>query len=323
MPRQDGADDGGEDRLREAAERFSNWGRWGPDDEIGTLNFITPELVRDAAALIRRGAVFSLAIPFGQDGPQTGYLRRFNPMIFMLRDGTDAYARSMPGVPQGIGGADDVLLIPTQSATQWDALGHMFYDSKMWNGYDAREVSSLGAERNDIAAYRDRIVGRAVVLDLPRHLDVPWCDPGQAVGGDILDACAASQGVEIRRGDVILIRFGQIAQCRDRGSWGDYAGGDAPGLSFDSLEWIFDREIAGLAVDTWGAEVRPNELTFVNQPWHRIALPQIGLLVGEIFDLEGLAVDCAEDGVYEMFFCANPLPVTGSVGGPINPTAIK
>ena len=316
-------DDGGETRLREAADRYCNWGKWGEDDQVGTLNYITPEMVVAASRLVRRGKVISLAIDFGDSGPQQGFLRRFNPMTFMLRDGDDVYARSLAGAPQGIGGADDVLFLPTQGATQWDALAHIFYDSRMWNGYDCRLVSSMGAERNDIAQYRDRIVGRAVLLDIPRHLGVDWCEPGQAIGPETLDAVIADQGVVVGRGDIVLLRFGHIAQCRSAGTWGNYAGGDAPGLGFDTLGWIQDREIAALASDTWGVEVRPNELSFVNQPWHRVALPQMGLCVGEIFDLETLATDCAADGVYEMFLCANPLPVIGSVGGPINPTAIK
>lgn len=316
-------DDRGEGRLRQAAERYRTWGRWGEDDEVGTVNHITAEGIVGAAGLVQRGTVFSLAVPFDDKGPQKGHLRRFNPMLFMLRDGDDAVARELMGVPRGIGAADDVVIMATQGGTQWDALGHMFYDDRMWNGYDARLVSSLGAEKNDIASYKDRIVGRAVLLDLPRFLGVDWCEPGRATDGAELDACAAAQGVEIRRGDILLIRFGQIAQCRAAGSWGDYAGGDAPGLAFDTLGWIAEREIAGLATDTWGAEVRPNEIAYVNQPWHRVALPSIGLLVGEIFDLDALAADCAADGRYEVFFVACPLPITGAVGSPVNPIAIK
>lgn len=314
----------GEQRLREAARRYCNWGRWGPDDQVGTLNFITPHDVISAAKLIVHGRVLSLAIPFDETGPQTGHFRRFNPMRFLLRDGADTYAGSVPGMPPGIGGADDVVLLATHGATHWDALAHMYYESKMWNGYDCREVGSLlGAQRNDIAAYRQRIVGRGVLLDVPRSLGKQWCEPGEAIDGSQLQACAEQERVEIRRGDILLLRFGHIGMCRSRDSWGDYAGGDAPGLAFDSLSWLFEHEIAGVASDTWGVEVRPNEITFVAQPWHRIAIPQMGLLVGEMFDLEALADDCAKDGRYEFFFCANPIPMTGSVGGPINPTAIK
>jgi kynurenine formamidase len=316
-------DDRGEARLREAARRYSNWGRWGPEDQAGTLNFITPELVTAADRLVRRGRVFSLAIPFGQDGPQNGFLRRFNPMGFMLRDGGDTCAAAAPGVPEGVGGSDDVILLPTHSATHWDALSHIHLDFRMWNGVDCRESGSLGARRNDITAYRDRIVGRAVLLDLPRSLGVPWCAPGQAIGPAELDACAAGQGVEVREGDVLLLRFGHIAMCREGGAWGDYAGGDAPGLGLESLGWLFERRVAAVASDTWGVEVRPNEISWVSQPWHRVAIPQMGLCVGEIFDLEELAGDCAADGVHEVFLSASPIPFTGSVGGPINPIAVK
>jgi kynurenine formamidase len=313
----------GAGQLRDAAGRLSNWGRWGPDDQAGTLNFITPQMIVAASRLVRRGRVFSLAIDFGSTGPQTGYLRRFNPMTFMLRDGDDAYAREMTGVPRGIGAADDVLILPTQSATQWDSLAHIFHDDRMWNGYDCRLVSSLGAERNGIANYRDRVVGRAVLLDMPRHFGLEQCERGQPIVGADLDAAAASQRVEVGTGDIVLLRTGHMAACRTAEGWGDYAGGDAPGLAFETLDWIHAREIAAIATDTWGAEVRPSPISYVSQPWHRIAIPYLGLCVGEIFDLEALADDCAQDGVYEMFLSANPLPVIGSVGGPINPTAVK
>lgn len=316
--------DAGEALLREAAERYCNWGRWGPDDQIGTLNHVTPDLIRSAAGLIERGSVFSLSIPYGASGPQQGGLGRFNPMKFFLRDGGDTCAGVLnDDAAAGAGAGDDVILLPTHSATHWDTLAHIHFQGKMWNGYDCREVTSLGARRNDVTAYRDRIVGRAVLLDLPRALGVDWLAPGQAVGGEDLDACTRRQRVEVRRGDIVLLRFGHLAMCRGQGSWGDYAGGDAPGLGFDSLGWLFEHEVAGVASDTWGVEVRPNQLTCVFQPWHRIAITQMGLLVGEMFDLERLAEDCLADGRYTSFFSANPLPVEGSVGGPINPTAIK
>ncbi|MGH7862650.1 MAG: cyclase family protein [Candidatus Dormibacteraceae bacterium] len=316
-------DDRGEARLRAAAQRLSNWGRWGDNDQAGTLNHIGPEMVAAAAGLVRRGRVFSLAIPFGDKGPQTGHLGRFNPIRFMLRDGDDTFAREMPGVPRGIGAADDVIMLPTHGATHWDALAHMFFDDQMWNGYDCRLVSSMGAEKNDISSYRDRIVGRGVLLDLPRHLGREYCRPGESISSRLLTECAQHQGVSVGAGDLVLVRTGQLAMCRTAGSWGDFAGGDAPGLDFDSLDWIHSSEIAGVATDTWGVEVRPNEFHYANQPWHRVAIPMIGLLVGEMFDLEELAADCAADGVYEVFFSACPAPVTGSVGGPVNPIAIK
>ena len=114
-----------------------------------------------------------------------------------------------------------------------------------------------------------------------------------------------------------------MAMCRARGGWGDYAGGDAPGLSFWTAEWIHRRELAALATDTWGMEVRPNEIPDTYQPLHQVLIPHMGLLVGEIFDLDALAADCARDKVYDFLFVAPPLPITGAVGSPVNPLAIK
>ena len=119
----------------------------------------------------------------------------------------------------------------------------------------------------------------------------------------------------------MLIRTGHLGVRR--GDWGDYSGGPAPGLGLSTLDWIADNDIAAVATDTWGAEVIPNETPGVFQPFHIVAIPNMGLLIGEMFDLEELASDCAEDGVYEFFFVAPPLPFTGAVGSPVNPVAIK
>ncbi len=129
--------------------------------------------------------------------------------------------------------------------------------------------------------------------------------------------------MRIERGDIVLVRTGQIAQVRQQGSWGQYAGGPAPGLSLRCAEWLARTEVAGYATDTWGTEVLPNETPDCFQPLHCVAIVHMGMLVGEIFDLEALAADCAEDGVYEFLFVAPPLPITGAVGSPVNPQAIK
>ena len=308
--------------LKDTAERCSNWGRWGADDEIGTLNHVSPADIVRAASLIRRGKVFSLALNFDRNGPQRGlWGNRFNPIHTMLATGTDAVSGNQDA--GGLRYADDAVSMPLQCGTQWDALGHIFYEDKMWNGYDARLVDSNGAQRNGIEKVKDRMVGRGVLLDLARHCDQPCLADGMAITCADLDAAAAAQGVEIRSGDFVLVRTGQMEDRLASGDWGGYAGGDAPGLAFETADWIFDKDIAAICTDTWGCEVRPNETTDASQPWHWVVIPKIGISMGEIFFLKELAEDCAQDGVYEFFFCAPPLPITGAVGSPINPLAIK
>jgi kynurenine formamidase len=318
----------GIETVRQLAERCSNWGRWGPNDQLGTLNHIQPGDVAAAAGLVRDGRVFSLAIPLDESGPQTGGFGRFNPIHLMIRDGNAAVTGTVVrdfygGRDRWIRGTDDLLILPLQSGTQWDALAHIIFEDRIYNGYNATSVGSKGAIVNDIANARDRAVGRGVLLDLPRSMGRPWLAPGEQIHAADLAACADAQGVAVGRGDIVLVRTGQIAQCRSSGSWGTYAGGPAPGLALDAAPWIFDREVAALATDTWGMEVLPNQTEDVFQPLHIVLIVHAGLLVGEIFDLEALADDCARDGRYEFLFSAPPLPITGGVGSPVNPLAIK
>jgi hypothetical protein len=133
--------------LREAAEKYKNWGKWGPQDEIGTLNYTSAEDVVAAARLVRQGKVISLALNFDHTGPQGAKskypsLGRINPLHLMLRTGTDAYSGVLDH--RGIRAADDLVVMPLQCGTQWDGLGHVFYENNMWNGYDCREVTSFG-----------------------------------------------------------------------------------------------------------------------------------------------------------------------------------
>jgi kynurenine formamidase len=313
--------------LREAAEKFKNWGRWGPQDEIGTLNHTQPEDIVAAARLVRKGKVISLALNFDQNGPQGAKSKypsmgRINPVHTMLRTGTDAYSGVLD--KRGIRAADDMVVMPLQCGTQWDGLGHVFYENNMWNGYDCREVTSAGAQKCGIEKTKNRMVGRGVFLDVPRALGMDVLPDGHAITSSELDKTASFQKVELKKGDFVIVRTGQMEAKLAAGSWDGYPGGDAPGFSFETLGWIQRTELAALASDTWGCEVRPNESEpGINQPWHWITIPIMGMTMGEIFYVAELAQDCAQDGVYEFLFVAPALPITGAVGSPINPLAIK
>ncbi len=313
-------------KIMEMSEKCKNWGKWGPDDEWGTINYVGDEERKAAAALVKKGQVFALGLNFDSDGPQNGLFGgRWNPIHTMLATGTDAVAgkQTVPGKKYPSQYADDAVSLPLQCGTQWDSLAHVFNSDKMWNGYDATLVGANGAEKNAIHKMRNKMVGRGVLLDIARWAGVDSLDAGTAIDAEDLDACAKAQGVEIKRGDFVIYRTGHMERCLESGVWGGYAGGEAPGVSFHTCEWMHDMEIAAICADTWGCEVIPNETDDVFQPWHWIVIPQIGITMGEIFYLKDLANDCAEDNVYEFMFVAPPLPITRGVGSPINPQAIK
>jgi kynurenine formamidase len=283
--------------LRELALQVRNWGKWGPDDEIGTLNYITPDKIAAASQLVTAGKVFALGIPLQRNGPQSGTRARFNPIHTMFRDGGD-----QPKTPeevaemQGYGGADDWIVMPLQCITQWDSL----------------------ADKT-----KDKIVGRGVLLDVARYKGVKALEPGYAITVEDLDGTAAAQGVEVQSGDILLTRTGHMSRYLDNGSWDFFDLDESPGVSVYTAPWMHAKEIAAIGSDTYAVEVRPSELPPFRSPFHCCAIPNMGLTLGEIFFLEELAADCAEDGRYTFLLVAPPLPVTNAVGTPINPYAMK
>jgi kynurenine formamidase len=313
-----------EDVLRKLALQVRNWGRWGPDDEIGTLNHITPDAIAGACRLVTAGKVFALGIPLQREGPQSGTRARFNPIHTMFRDGGDQ-PRDAAAVAemQGYGGSDDWIVMPLQCVTQWDSLAHIFYEGRMYNGFDATLVTSSGAARNSIDRTKDRIAGRGVLLDVARYKGVRALAPGYAITVADLEGAAAAQGVEVQRGDILLIRTGHMSRYLDKGDWRHFDLDDSPGVSVHTAPWMHAREIAAVASDNYAVEVRPSELPPFRSPFHICAIPNMGLTLGEIFFLEELAADCAADSRYAFLLVAPPLPVTRGVGTPINPYALK
>jgi kynurenine formamidase len=265
--------------------------------------------------------VISLALSFDADGPQPARSDgggRHNPIHTMLVDGSRE-----PTAPGGFQYTDDAITMPLQCATQWDSLAHVAYDGKLYNDRDVALVTADGAQVNSIDRMRDGVVGRGVLLDLPHHLDVPWLDGGTPVLPADLDACAEASGVTIESGDVLLVRTGHMKRFRDAGTWEGYIGPDTAGLSVHCARWLFERQVAAVASDNWGVEVLPFETEECVMPLHMIAIRDMGLLLGEMFDLERLSDACAEDGRYQFLFAGTPLPITGAVGSPVNPVAVK
>ncbi len=299
-----------DDLIREV----SNWGRWGPDDQAGTVNHITPAKVAEAAALVRDGHIEQLGIPLGRGGPQITGSIRFNPLHFMTA------LHDYDVRPDGSAIADDVLTLPLQAGTQWDALAHYSHRGRLYGDRPASLVTPGGAQAGAISEVSGRIMTRGVLVDLPRHFGVASLEPGRAVGVADLEAALAATGTEIGPGDALLVRTGFLEHCRARG-WTGYKSA-SPGLDVHTLPWIHRHRIAAVATDTTFAEVRPSTVPGVTAPFHLVGIVHMGLLIGEVFDLEGLAAACHRAGRHAFLLAAPPLAVTGGVGSPINPYAV-
>jgi kynurenine formamidase len=242
-----------------------------------------------------------------------------NCLHVMSETGTDVLAA---GGRQGF--ADDSIAMSVHAHTHWDALSHVFRDGLMYNGRGAGEVTGKGARRNDIVPASGAMVARGVLVDLAPGGEV--LDSTHEVTVDELEAALDAQGVELLPGDALLIRTGHLGRIRREGDWSSFVECDGlnpaePGIGVSCLPWLHEQEVAALACDNYAVEVLSRGATYL--PVHEIGIVQMGLLLGEMFDLDALAVACAADGRWDFLLAAGPLPIVGAVGGPVNPLALR
>jgi kynurenine formamidase len=302
--------------VKELAAKVRNWGRWGPDDQVGTLNLITDDVVRGAAALVQSGKRFPLGVPLDQNGPQTGIIPgRTNPLRTMLMINT-----ALTGDPSDFCTSDDTVSMGIQACTHWDGLGHVSYEGNLYNGVPASVINEFGANRLGIHNVTS-LVSRGVLLDVARAKGVDRLDGGYAITDDDLDAAADLGNVDVQPGDVVLVRTGQI-QLFLAGDKMAY-GAPAPGPSLQTVQWFRDHDVAAVATDNVTFEVFPCERDDALLPVHLLHLVDMGLTQGQNWNFEQLAVDCADDGRYAFFLDASPLPFTNAVGSPVQPIAVK
>jgi kynurenine formamidase len=305
--------------FADVAARVRNWGRWGPDDQIGTLNLIDDAARRRAAAAVRSGRSFALGLPLSEaEGIQAGFIAgRVNPTRTMI-----AVNEPLSADPEWICSSEDVVTLALQCATHWDALAHCSYGGLLYNGYPATSVDEQGAHRCGIHQL-STVVGRGVLLDVARARGLDVLAPGHPISPDDLDAACALGGVTVTPGDIVLVRTGQMVHLAppDRDlvayTW------PTPGLTIATAEWFFDRDVAAVATDTLVCEVYPSQYEDIYLPVHLLHLVEMGMTQGQNWVLDQLAADCAEDGQYDFLLDATPLPFTDGLGSPLNPVALK
>ncbi|SOD76665.1 Kynurenine formamidase [Streptomyces sp. 1222.2] len=304
-------------QFHDIAKRVNNWGRWGADDEIGTLNLITDEVVREAAASVCTGRRVPLALPLQQDGVQTGMMPgRVNPLHAMVQINQEIFG------PGTVACSDDAVTMGLQAATHWDALTHVSHSGRIYNGRPADTITPHGGAAFAGIDKARHIVSRGVLLDIPRALgrDDDRLPGDHAVTPEDLDAAEELAGTRVRAGDIVLVRTGQIRT---------YLAGDkhgyafpSPGLSVRTPEWFHARDVAAVANDTLTFEIFPPEIEDLWLPVHALHLVEMGMPQGQNWNLEELSTACGQFGRYDFLLSAMPEPFVGATGTPVAPIAL-
>jgi kynurenine formamidase len=296
-------------------DSVKNWGRWGADDTRGTLNYITPEHVRLAARLVRTGRSISLSLPVnkvaGPDNP--------NPAIHYMATGhdNDIGSGSLRFATDFLG-----MQFHGDCHTHIDALCHIAYRGQLYNGRPAGLVTTSGADGFDITEYAQGVVGRGVLLDIPRLRGVPWLEPGTAVTRAELEEAEQAQGVHLDEGDLFVYRTGHNRRRTELGPWDNgYSGAGKAGLHVDAISLLHERHVAGFLPDGDGEAV-PSTVDGILYPIHPLQITAMGMLASDSLDLEDLADACAAEQRWEFMVVLAPLRVPRATGSPFNPIAV-
>jgi kynurenine formamidase len=301
--------------FEEIFESVKNWGRWGPDDVLGTLNYITPEHVRRAASLVRTGRSISMAIPIntkaGPDNPNPAIHHMVQMHDLDIGSGKLRFALDFLGMD-----------FHGDCHTHIDALCHIAYGGQMYNGRPATAVTSRGSTIMTMADVADGIVSRGVLLDIPRLRGVPYLEPGEAVRRAELEEAERAQGVRLEEGDIFVFRTGHHRRRRELGAWDNgYTGEGKAGLHVDTIPWMHERKIAMFMPDGDGETV-PSVVDDMLYPIHPLQIVAMGMQVSDSLNLEEIADACEQEGRWEFMAIAQPLRLQGGTGSPFNPTAI-
>lgn len=288
-------------------DSLSNWGRWGPDDQLGAVNLITPETRMAAAKLVEKGVSVSMARDVEKDSAIDNprpFLHKMlnvglnNPGQFV----SDNYQVSYHGYAH----------------THMDSLCHMAYNGKMYNGFPQAEVVESGAPKLAVTAFKQGIFARAVLMDMPRLKGVDWLEPGTPIYPSDLDAWEEKAGFKTRSGDIVLVRTGRWARRDAEGPW-DVSKKSA-GLHASSAQWLKERDAAILGSDA-ASDVSPSMVEGVAQPIHQLVIIAMGMPIFDNLDLEAVSAEAARQNRWQFLVTAAPMAVGGGTGSPFNPIA--
>jgi len=303
-----------EGQVREFFSTLSNWGKWGSNDQLGALNYITPQKRAQAATLVREGYPVSMSLPLAtQPGPD-------NPtpvMHLMMQTGASGETSMVP-VPYS---ADYFAIAPHGLAnTHLDALCHVFNQGKMYNGYPSSDVTTQGAKNGAIDALKDGIISRGVLIDIPLIKNRDWLEPGEAISPADLEAAEQYGGFSVEEGDVLFVRTGRHARLKGKGSWDSFKEGMA-GLGAACLPWLHGRKIAALGSDG-ASDVLPSGYEKIMLPIHAVTIVAMGIHLLDNCMLDAVAEACVAKKRWTFMCVVAPLVLVRGTASPVNPLAI-
>ncbi|MBI3302184.1 MAG: cyclase family protein [Deltaproteobacteria bacterium] len=302
-----------EAQVKEFFTRLSNWGKWGPNDQLGALNYITPEKRARAAGLVREGKTVSLSLPLATapapDNP--------TPVVHLMME-TGEFPGALASLPYS---ADYFAIAPHGVAnTHLDALCHVFYQGKMYNGYPVADVTVHGANNGAIDAIKEGIVARGVLLDIPRVKGKSWLELNEAIFPEDLEAAEKAQGVQVEEGDVLLVRTGRHARSRALGPWNSLQEGLA-GLHASCLPWLYERRIAAMGADGV-SDIFPSGYEELMAPIHLVTIVAMGVHLIDNCELETASEACAARSRWAFLLMVAPLVLRRGTASPVNPLAV-
>jgi kynurenine formamidase len=298
--------------FRELFERVSNWGRWGADDERGALNLLTPDRVAAAANLVRSGKTVTISRTLNTEREPDNPFPADHHMTMLtdedIGSGTLRFAKDYVGIDYH-----------NDSHTHIDALCHVAFDGALYNGRESESVRAEGAGAETIEVLKDGLVGKAVLLDIPRIRRVEWLEPGEHIFPDDLAEAERAQGVSVGEGDILLVRTGHSNRLAELGPW-DTASAKA-GLHPSCALFVAERGVSVLGSDG-NSDTAPSTTEGVDFPIHALALNAMGVHLLDYLDLGDLLPACERYGRWEFLFVGAPLRIAGGTGSPLNPIAI-
>jgi kynurenine formamidase len=298
--------------FRELFDTVSNWGRWDDDGQRGALSHLTPARTAAAATLVRSGVTVALGQPLRTEA-RIDMPEPADHHMTMLTDvdigsGSVRFAKDYVGVDYHNDGHSHI-----------DAFCHVAFEGSFFDGKPAASVTAEGAQVGAIEVLKDGLVGRAVLLDVPRVRGVRWIEPGQHVFPEDLEAAEREQGVRVGPGDILLVRTGHARRLGEFGRW-DTREAKA-GLHPAAALFLAERQIAALGSDG-NNDTAPSTTEGIGFPMHVLAINAMGVHLLDYLQFEDVVPHCEAAGRWEFLFVAAPLRITGGTGSPLNPIAI-